>query len=49
MIAFPTMLVSAAKEAGMSIPDDIKDQNIDSFADKHFHFYVFCLLPYFSW
>ncbi len=38
MLAFPSMLISAAKEAGMSVPDDP-----DSFTEEDYpHFHVFC-------
>ncbi len=38
MLAFPGMLIGAAKDAGMKVPE-----NCDSFAPSEYpHFYVFC-------
>ena len=41
MMAFPSMLESAAKQAGMSVPPEPDD---DFDIEKFPHFHVFCLL-----
>ena len=38
MIAFPSMLVSAAEQAGMKVPDNPDDFNREDYK----HFFVFC-------
>lgn len=43
MLAFPSMLLSPAEEAGMKIPLDF-DDDIKSIKETHVHFYIFCLL-----
>lgn len=40
MLAFSSMLVSAAKKAGMAVPPDPDEFDADSFP----HFQVFCLV-----
>lgn len=44
MIAFPAMLIPAAKNAGISYPQNVDDIEIDSFKDTHPHFWVYCIL-----
>lgn len=50
MIAFPNMLLAPAKRAGMSVPDNADDFDIDQYP----HFNIYCLvqlgasLPYAS-
>lgn len=44
MMAFPGMLIHAAVEAGMSVPDDPDVDDMDSFKETHPHFWVFCVL-----
>ena len=40
MIAFPSMLVSPAKKAGMKVPDDLENYDKDKYA--HFHIFEMC-------
>ena len=44
MLAFGSMLLGPAKEAGMKIPEDFDDENIEAIKESHVHFYIFCLL-----
>ncbi len=42
MIAFPSMLVSAASKAGIKVPNN-PDQ-FEELKDEYPHFYVYCML-----
>lgn len=45
MIAFPSMLLNPAREAGMKTPDDIPDDDLDLLdKDQYDHFYVYCAM-----
>ena len=51
MIVFPFMLVAAAEQAGMKVPecfgsdtDRAEDPDPDTFRVSHPHFFVFCAL-----
>lgn len=45
MLAFPGMLVGAARKANMAVPDDPDQiEDLDAFKQSHPHFWVFCLL-----
>lgn len=44
MMAFPSMLLKAAQEAGMKTPP-LEDQNTEGFDPTEFpHFHVFCIV-----
>ncbi len=40
MFSFPEMLISPAKKAGMSVPDNVEDYNKEEFP----HWFVYCSL-----
>jgi hypothetical protein len=44
MIVFPFLLADPATEAGMSVPDDIDNEDPSTFRDSHPHFFVYCAL-----
>lgn len=41
MIVFPSMLIKAAKEVNMAVPEPVPE-DIDSIKDDYPHFFVFC-------
>jgi hypothetical protein len=44
MIAFPEMLEAAAREAGISVPEDVEHYDSKKAKEAHPHFFVFCEL-----
>lgn len=42
MIAFSELLTEPAKQAGIPIPDDVK--NFENYKDSHPHFFLFCIM-----
>ena len=40
MVAFPTMLVAPAKDAGIEVPDDLDNYDKELYP----HFFVFCVV-----
>ena len=47
MLAFPSMLIGPAEEAGIEVPEFDENnfqESIESFRETHPHFYVFCML-----
>ena len=45
MMAFPSMLLEPAAQAGMSHPTgDFDEENLDSIKEEYPHFFIFCQL-----
>jgi hypothetical protein len=45
VIAFPSMLLSPAEEAGMKVPPaDFDEKNLDTLKETYPHFFVFCVM-----
>lgn len=45
MIAFPSMLLNPAREAGMKTPDDVPNEDLSNVDKEQYdHFYVYCCM-----
>lgn len=44
MIVSPALLTAAAEKAGISVPENPREYSTQENQEKHFHFFVFCML-----